>query len=153
VWLRRCWYITSSSGSLCSSKGPSLSANLGTSDATPATPIEDLVDNVLVIATEALACGLTQVATVAVATGSDHYGAWNRVLADVSGDRRVHFMSHGENGGWLNVSKICDFVSGRIALAADRLETATESGKSVLSNSAIVWQGANGGLHHHPGQH
>lgn len=136
----------------CTMAGPPLLAGLGGTPPTPATPIEDLVDAMLAIAAEALACGLTQVASVSIATGSDHYGAWSRALADVGQGKSVHALSHGEGNGWNALEKIFTHVATGIAGVADRLSAVKEGDRSVFGNSAILWQSNNGGFHHHPGQ-
>lgn len=144
--------LDASQGVACDARGPALPGGLATANSTAQTDIEDVVEAMLLIATEALVCGLTQVASVSIATGLDHYGHWRRVLADIPDARSVHQMSHGEGAAVFGTDAIWAWVGGRIAAAADRLAAASEGGRSILSDSAILWQSSNGGFHHHPGQ-
>jgi hypothetical protein len=132
----------------CKVGGPALPAGLGESTANKGIPSTDHVEAMMLVATEALACGLTQVASV----NCGGYGNWANIITNspIEGGNDLHNLAHvlTGTGGHLEWDKVYAFISRQIAAAADRLQAVVEGGQSVFKNTTILWQ-TNNGAHHH----
>ena len=107
--------------------------------------IEDALEGHFRIATSALICGLTRVATISSGCGYGFFDIPFRRLGLLS---TKHQFGHGYDGGLDALDQIHNFHAELIAQMADRLSMIPEGDGTMLDHTLIVWTNENGGQHH-----